>query len=155
MADFRTAVKLTLIHEGGYVNNPNDSGGPTKYGITQKDLPGIDIEGLTEDQAVQYYSERYWKPLYSEILSQDVANKIFDMGVLFGIGEAVKLLQLALHVGNDGDFGAETLAAVNETNPDQLLSVYKTLLTSYTLRIALNHPQDRIFVSGWGRRINF
>jgi lysozyme family protein len=154
MADFRIAVKLTLTHEGGYVNNPNDSGGPTKYGVTQKDLPGVDIESLTEDQAISYYAEHYWKALYSEIADQNVADKVFDMGVLFGIGEAVKLLQLALHVDNDGDFGAETLAAVNNANPDQLLGIYKTLLTSYTLRIALNNPQDRIFVTGWGRRIN-
>ena len=181
MADFRTAVNITLRpdHEGGFQNEVNDwanwdGGRPvmeqylqtqdasllvhlrgTKYGITAQDMPGVDIKNLTPDQAIAYYQEHYWKPLYSQIQSQLVANKLFDMGVLFGVGEAVKLLQLATHIESDGIFGEESLAAINSVNETSLLSAYKTLLVSYTLRIALNNPTERGNVVGWGRRINF
>ena len=93
MADAKISIAKTLVNEGGYVDNPNDSGGPTKYGITQRDLPGEDIEKLTPERATAYYLENYWKALYSQIDSQAVADKIFDMGVLFGVGTAIKLLQ--------------------------------------------------------------
>jgi len=185
MADFKTAVLITLRpdHEGGYQNEVNDwanweGGKPvmeqylntedpvqretllvhlkgTKYGITAQDMPGVEIKDLTVDQAIQFYSERYWKPLYSQITSQLVANKLFDMGVLFGIGEAVKLLQIALRITPDSSFGPNTLAAVNQADETSLLSSFKTLLVSYTLRIALNNPEERSNVAGWGRRINF
>src|ERR1700686_393552 len=96
MADFNQAVAKTLVHEGGYVDNPNDPGGATKYGITQADMPGINIADITTEQAVAYYAEHYWKTLYSQITDQSLAEKLFDMGVLFGVGTAVKLLQIAL-----------------------------------------------------------
>lgn len=158
MADFETAVRKTLIHEGGFVNNPADPGGATKYGITQRDLPGTNIAEITEDDAVKYYTEHYWKPLYSQIESQEVADKLFDMGVLFGVKEAVKMLQLAIarqfNLTPDGEFGAETLNAINQADPETMLNTYKTLLVSYTIRIVTNKPEERIFLSGWGNRIN-
>ena len=159
MANFNEAVKKTLIHEGGFVNNKFDSGGPTKYGVTQKDMPDVDISQITPEQAAAYYSEHYWKPLYAQIESQIVAEKIFDMGVLFGVGKAVKILQAVLQpafpeVTTDGQFGPTTLNAVNQAEENSLLQGYKTALVAYTLRIVLAHPEDRDFVAGWGRRIN-
>ena len=59
MADFQIAVHKTLVHEGGFVDNKNDSGGQTKYGITQADLPGVSIKDITLEQAVAYYAEHY------------------------------------------------------------------------------------------------
>jgi len=159
VSNFQEAVKKTLIHEGGFVDNPHDAGGRTKYGITQKDLPDVDIAQITPEQATVYYSEHYWKPLYAQIQSQSVAEKIFDMGVLFGVGKAVKILQAVLQpafpeVTPDGQFGPTTLNAVNQAEENSLLQGYKTALVAYTLRIVLAHPEDRDFVAGWGRRIN-
>src|SRR6266436_1562301 len=118
MADFKAAVLITISpsHEGGFQKNPKDhanwSSGiigqgtliGTKYGITALDMPGADIENLTEDQAVAYYSEHYWKPLYSQIESQLIGNKLFDLGVLFGVGTAVGILQLTLGIKVDHSF---------------------------------------------------
>jgi lysozyme family protein len=159
MADFNTAVQLTLAFEGGFVDNPSDPGGATKYGVTQADMPGTNIADITEAQAADYYSEHYWKPLYSSIESQLLANKLFDMGVLFGVGEAVKVLQIMLQSGVpsvtvDGDFGPETLAAVNSVEPNSALAAYQTALVTYMLRIVVNKPALRVFAAGWGRRIN-
>jgi lysozyme family protein len=154
MSDFRTSVLKTLIHEGGYVNNPNDSGGATNFGITQKDLPGQDMQLLTEDQAVDYYSKNYWKTLYSQVDSQAIVDKIFDMGVLFGVGTAVGILQLSLGITHDGVFGPGTLAAVNQADETSLLLGYKTNLVTHAFNIAVANPQDRVFVIGWTNRIN-
>jgi lysozyme family protein len=154
MSDSKTAIALTLVHEGGYVNNPNDSGGATKYGITQRDMPDVNIADITPEQATAYYVEHYWKALYSEIESQDIANKIFDMGVLFGVGTAVRLLQTGLNLIVDGAFGPATLAAVNEADPYSLLQAYKTTLVSHAIGIANAQPKDRVFLAGWIKRIN-
>jgi lysozyme family protein len=158
MADFKTAVLKTLKNEGGYVNDPADPGGATNFGIIQADMPGVDMQTITQEQAVQYYAQHYWKPLYSQIEDQEVADKLFDMGVLFGVGTAVKNLQEALTNGFvisvDGAFGAETLSAVNQSDGPSLLNVYKTLLVTHTFAIATAKPQTRKFLRGWGKRIN-
>ena len=154
MADFREAVLKTLTHEGGYVNDPNDPGGATNMGITQRDMPGVDIRTITADQAVAYYAEHYWKTLYSQILSQPVANKLFDMGVLFGVGTAIGLLQLSLNTAHDGAFGPNTLAAVNQVEPGSLLASYKANLVTHTFNLATNNPNLRAFLRGWATRIN-
>lgn len=157
MADFKTAVQKTLVHEGGYVNNPHDAGGPTKYGITQADLPGVSIKDITSDDATAYYQEHYWKILYAQITSQGLAEKLFDMGVLFGVGTAVKMLQISMtnEIGlvSDGLFGANTLAAVNQSTVD-LLPGYKSTLIQHVINIVNHKPDQGIFVNGWIARIN-
>lgn len=154
MSDFKLAVAKTLTHEGGFVNNPNDSGGPTKYGITQVDMPGVDIADITTEQAETYYSEHYWKPFYSEILSQLVGEKLFDMGVLFGVGTAAGLLQLSLGIPVDHSFGPDTLNHVNQADEASLLKTYKANLVTHTFNIATANPKDRVFLVGWANRIN-
>ncbi len=169
MADARTAILITISpdHEGGYQCNHNDrrnwSGAQigvgeligTKYGITCQDMPGADIKNLTPEQAIVYYSGgTYWKTLYSQINDQGVANKLFDMGVLFGVGTATKLLQKAAGiVPQTGFFGPQTLAAVNAADPAQLLSDFKDLLLNRDELIVANTPADVEFKDGWDRRV--
>ena len=174
MSEFSKAIPVTLVHEGGFVNNHADPGGATKYGITQKDLDATrasypdypaNVADLTEEQAAGWYEkttqpEQFNNPLYWQIEDQNVASKLFDLGVLFGVGEAVKILQIVLapafpELGTpDGVFGPHTLAAVNQSDSASLLNAYKTAFIAYTLRIAVNRPLLRQFVAGWGRRVN-
>lgn len=168
MADSRTAILITidLAHEGGFQNNPKDranwTGGQvgvgtlvgTKYGITTLDMPGVDIANLTPDQAITYYTENYWKPLYSQINSQPIANKLFDLGVLFGVGTAVKMLQAALGIPIDGVFGPATHSAVNQANPDSLLSQFQQEMIERATTIAALNPNDAPDLPDWTRRIN-
>ena len=154
MADPIAAIQKTLIHEGGYVDHPADSGGPTNMGITQKDMPGVDLKSLTADQAVQYYRETYWKPLYSQIASQTIAEKLFDMSVLLGVGTAIHILQTTLQTLVDGSFGPGTLSALNAAEPVSFLSNYKINLVGHAVDVVAKNPKDRIFFAGWVRRIN-
>jgi lysozyme family protein len=153
MAQFAEAVNHTLGFEGGYTNNPDDPGGATKYGIEQRDMPDVNIRDITPDQAVQYYSEHYWKPLYSQITSQLVANKLFDAGVNIGVGTAVKLLQRALQINEDGVFGPNTLSATNIAG-DGLLLMYKQVLTQHYQAIVAEKPTEAEFLAGWLHRAN-
>ena len=157
MSDFRKAVEKTLVHEGGYVNNPDDRGGPTKYGITQADMPEVNIADITVEMAVAYYQEHYWKPLYSQINDQALANKLFDCGVLFGVGTAVKLLQISMEDGGkiavveDGVFGPETLSDVNQYGS---VASYRPVLLSHCMDVVTRNPGDAQFLQGWVNRIN-
>ncbi len=157
MADFNQAVQKTLTHEGGYVNNPHDHGGATKYGITQADMPGVNIADITIADAAAYYKEHYWKALYAQITNQLLAEKLFDMGVLFGVGTAVKMLQISMthEIGlvSDGQFGPNTLAAVNQSTID-LLPGYKTTLIQHVINIVNVKPDQGVFINGWVARIN-
>jgi lysozyme family protein len=172
MSDFETAIKRTLVHEGGFQKNPQDhanwSSGKigegqligTKYGITALDMPGVDIENITVNQAIAYYAEHYWKTLYSQIDSQAVADKLFDLGVLFGVETAVAMMQTTLETAGfntvdvDGIFGKETLSAINQSDSDSLLKAYEANMVTHTFNIATHKPAERQFLAGWGRRIN-
>ena len=171
MADAKIAILLTLQHEGGYQNNPSDhanwSSGiigvgrlvGTKYGITALDLPGADIEHLTPDDATAYYSKNYWKSNYSQISSQPIANKLFDLGVLMGVGTAVKALQFVLNLTADGVFGPVTLASLNAATPvtavaEKVLDEFKQQLKEHAKQIAAENPTEAKFLGGWETRID-
>jgi lysozyme family protein len=166
MASFFIAVAITLddAHEGGFQKNPHDranwTGGQvgvgtlvgTKYGITTLDMPGVDIANLTTDQASTYYSAHYWKQGYSQIADQLVANKLFDMGVLFGVGTAVKVLQTVLGVTPDGGFGPTTLSALNAAG--DVLASFKSAMINHATSVAAANQNDAPFLSDWLRRIS-
>ena len=159
MADFKISVTKTLLHEGGYTNNPADPGGATNMGIEQKEWPDGDIKNITQDQAIEFYSERYWKNLYSQIENQAIADKLFDLGVLFGVGTAVSILQLTLKgegdtIAVDGNFGPETLAAINAADPVSLLKFYQGNLVTHAFNVVTAKPQTQVFLKGWCARIN-
>jgi lysozyme family protein len=154
--DINLAIQKTLVHEGGFVDNPADPGGATKYGITQKDMPAQNIRDLTTDQAIAYYKEHYVKELYAQIVDQALGEKVFDMGVLFGVGTAVKLLQITLvnkvSLVTDGEFGPGTLSAVNQHA--NLLPAYRAVLINHCMSVVNSKPETSVFVRGWVARIN-
>jgi len=167
MADARTAFLISIDdeHEGGYQNNPNDranwTGGHvgvgtlvgTKYGITCLDLPGVSIKDLTTDQALSFYMEGYWKPLYSQISDQAMANKLADMGILFGVGTAIEVLERVLRLPVDGVFGPNDLAMTNNGGII-LLSSYKGQLHAHAVAVAAANANDAEFLKGWNTRID-
>lgn len=171
MANISQSISITLDanHEGGFQKNPKDranwTGGQvgvgalvgTNHGITALDMPGVDIENLTTAQAMEWYMttripEQYNNPLYAEISAQAVCDKLFDMGVLFGVGTAVKALQTALGIAVDGAFGPASLAATNAANPMMLLADFQAMLCAHAQAVAMN-PNDAPDLPDWERRI--
>lgn len=103
--------------EGGLVNDPNDPGGLTKFGISRKAYPNVDIEHLTEDDAAALYARDYWTVADCDQLPAPVALAVFDAAVNQGPDTAKRLLQLAVGARADGVIGPATLGAVFAAAP--------------------------------------
>lgn len=173
MALFNIAVGLTLDedHEGGYQCDPKDRGNwtggkigggelkGTNGGISAHEFPSLDIKNLTIEQIKEIYLAKYWDPHYDSIIDQLIANKLFDMGVLFGVKEAVLKFQEILRtdlfvISEDGLFGEMSLLATNKCEPVSLLVAYKTTFVNHVLEIGTKNPAEQPNVSSWIRRIN-
>lgn len=117
MSDFDRAVGIVLTEEGGYVNDPRDPGGETKFGISKRQYPDIDIANLTPQQAAEIYKRDYWTPCKCGALSWPLALFVFDSAVNQGVNAAIRMLQRALNVPQDGLLGPRTMAAARTARP--------------------------------------
>ena len=95
LVEFDEIIEVVLHHEGGYVNDPDDPGGETNFGIAKRSHPDVDIANLTKDGAKEIYKEHYWDKNKVESLPEDLRHIYFDMCVNQGKGRAVKILQRA------------------------------------------------------------
>ncbi len=121
MNNFDEAVDVILTFEGGYSNDPDDKGGETKYGISKKAFPDIDIKNLTRDDAKLIYKNQYWNPIQGDKLPPEVSIMIFDMAVNSGTYKAATIMQDIIKVKVDGIIGKNTLKAISEKNPLEFL----------------------------------
>lgn len=118
---FDNAVELILKHEGGYVNDPRDPGGETKYGISARAYPDLDIAKLSESDAKVIYKEDYWDKIKGDDLPYPIALVTFDAAVNSGRMRASKWLQHSVEASPiDGIIGPKTVEATlmaYEENP--------------------------------------
>lgn len=93
------ALKITLEFEGKdkLSNRPSDRGGLTKYGISQKAYPNLDIASLTRERAIELYIQDYWKPVRADDLPYPLDIICFDIAINHGAGTAARFLQSALN----------------------------------------------------------
>src|SRR5690349_449891 len=117
--NFDQAFEALLGHEGGYVNNPADPGGETKFGISKRAYPGEDIRNLTLDRAKAIYLRDYWGPAGCDAAPDAIRFDLFDMAVNSGIKAAMKCLQKAAGCGEDGILGPQTQRAVAAMDPER------------------------------------
>ena len=128
-SDFMDAVTQVLIDEGGYVNDPADPGGETKYGISKRSYPNEDIKNLTRDHAIDLYYRDYWMGPGIDSEPADLRAKIFNMGVLMGPRTA-KNLAIGCHS----------------------LDEYRQVCEKHFQAIVIKHPICSKFLKGWTRR---
>lgn len=112
MDTFERALKFTLSQEGGEVDDTNDRGGHTKYGISQAAYPGLDIGGLTIERATEIYRADYWHRCRCDDMPPLVARAVFDAAVNMGCARAIKFLQMAIGATADGVIGPDTLRRI-------------------------------------------
>lgn len=91
ISDFDMAIEFTLSWEKGYVNNPNDPGGETKYGISKRAYPHLDIKSLTLEQAKEIYRSDYWVVAGCHKMGRVEALVVFDVSVVSGVSHALEL----------------------------------------------------------------
>lgn len=137
-----------LAHEGGYVNDPRDPGGETKFGISKRAYPQLDIKNLTREQAIAIYDRDYYSAFRLNELPEAVAYCVLDFGVNAGPGRAVKALQRVLGLTTDGKLGPKTIAAVRAaTGQAELIRKYQVARAQYY--VSLNNPTEERFEAGW------
>jgi lysozyme family protein len=151
--NFDTAFEKLLGHEGGFSDHAADPGGKTRYGITEAVAREVgyrgDMRELPLDLAKRIYIERYWRPVRADELPAGVRYAVFDAAVNSGPGQAVKWLQRAAGVADDGVLGPKTMAAVNALNADSL----RSKILAQRLRFMSSLPNWPAFSRGWSRRI--
>lgn len=139
MANFESAITIVLKHEGGYVDDTDDPGGVTNYGVSLRwlrsvgeidgtligdldgdgDVDADDIRQMSKEDAEHLYRTLWWdKYQYDEIEDQVVANKVFDLAVNMSARQSHKILQRALRANNlevqvDGIIGPKTMTSIN------------------------------------------
>src|SRR3990167_11517248 len=111
MTAFDQALAFVLEWEGGLVSDPNDAGGLTNHGISQRPYPDLAIAALTRDDVVAIYARDYWAPIRGDELPAPLALVVFDSAVNQGVSRAIVCLQRALGVADDGELGPVTMEA--------------------------------------------
>jgi len=153
MADFEVAILKVIKHEGGYVNDPKDSGGETKYGISKRAYPNLDIKNLTLQNAKAIYKKDYWDRIKGDLIkSQEIAESIFDFAVNAGVKTASKMAQLVLDVKPDGIIGPKTLKALNNFNKDLFIASFTLAKIARYVYLCERNPKNRKFFYGGVRR---
>lgn len=182
MAEFNIAYKKTATVEGGYANNPRDTGGETWKGISRnnetnwigwpiidmyKKLPGFpgNLKASTEleNAVLRIYKSNYWDALnISGINDQRMANELYDTGVNMGIGTAGKFFQRVLNVSTrsilviDGKVGSKTIGVFNDLSDRDKYMVWKLfncLQGEKYISICESNPSQEIFLRSWASRV--
>ena len=151
MSLFDDAVSLVLDLEGVPTNDPNDSGGLTKFGVSQAAFPDINVAGLTMAGAKDIYRSRFWAPLKCDELPGPLALVVFDSSVNQGVGAAAKMLQESLRTPVDGVIGPETLAAAKVSGRETVLKFTAKRLERYNYAVKVR-PTNEKFIGGWHLR---
>jgi lysozyme family protein len=172
--NFDTAFNyLVSVDEGTkYTNNPSDSGGPTKYGITKRTYQNFydalvldsEIENMTAATAKQIYRVDYWSPLRcEEIIPLAFAVAFFDCGVLYGVKTTALLIQRALSLCSatlklDGILGDKSIGFINSIGGgsnvlrSSLAHSFYGLLLSHIDDVITANPKNEVFRQGWINR---
>ena len=150
---FEEIINKVLEHEGGYVHDPKDLGGETKYGITKRFYPAVNIKELTKEKAKQIYKDDYWDKNRIETLPQNLWHIFFDMCVNMGRRTAVKILQRAANskgrgIDVDGGMGPATLKAINDVEVERV----RAYRVKYYSDLITKKPEQEKFYYGWYKR---
>jgi len=147
MLEFDVAFDRLISHEGGYVNNPADPGGETIYGISKRSYPNLIIRNLTRDQAKAIYLRDFWAPLGDT--PGAIKFQAFDFAVNSGIQTAIRKLQAAIGVADDGHWGPMSAAKLASMDVNDVLMLY----AAQRLRFMASLKAWDTFGRGWANRI--
>ena len=145
---FDKAFQITVGVEGGYVNDPADPGGETRYGISKRAHPDVDIKSLTLDQARDIYRRDYWQAASCDSMPERIGHLVFDCAVHHGVKTAIKLLQRALKVADDGEFGPITRGTLTARDTNETAD----LLMAQRMLYLMTCSAWPTYKLGWAKR---
>jgi lysozyme family protein len=180
--EINAIIDAIIRREGGYVNDPNDPGGATKYGLSLRqakivgdrngdgwqdfdldhdgDVDPKDIQLLDIDLVRYYFLDKYFSEPNFDALPDGLVPLIFDMSVNLGARETTIILQRTLrkwgfHLQLDGDCGAETITcacSAFQDDPKKLINKITTERILFYHNLALEKTGLNKFFSGWLNR---
>lgn len=183
MSNFNLAIPIILQHEGHLVNDPDDPGGITNFGISLRYLHSLvsqhpellnlydedhqgaintsDIRDMSQQEAVAIYKTQWWdKNNYGLINNQALATKVFDLAVNVGNITANKFLQKSVNQVSgsnvlivDGLIGPQTINLVNKLDPNALLASVRNFAKNYYQSLVIQNPVLNKFLQGWLNRV--
>lgn len=169
---FEAALKIVLKHEGGYVNHPDDRGGATNLGVTQRVFDKYQrslsrkpksVRHMTDKEAYEIYKHNYWKAMDLDICeSEQIAICLFDQAVNTGLRSTTTRVQRVLkmvprwfNLIADGRMGPKTMAAINNLNEEEtllFLAEFFKASQQYYVAIVKRRPNQIVFLRGWLNR---
>lgn len=156
-ATFNTILPFLFADEGGYCNDKNDPGGPTKYGITIHDVrkyinpnaTASNVKALTKDDAKLIFRERYWNALNCDKLPAGLDYTVFDYGVHSGVPRAGRVLRRLCGMSTDRtDINDSVIARVRQRNVNELIEA----MNDERERFLRGLPRAKYF-PGWFPRV--
>lgn len=140
-----------MKYEGGYVKDPDDPGGETKFGISKRSHPEEDIANLTEARAMEiYFLDYYMKLRIPEMKDARAAWQIFDFGVNSGATRAARMVQKIVGSYPDGVIGKTTIAYINRYKGEfPLYIMYRSERIKYYCGLTDKNPRNIKFLKGW------
>ena len=160
MADnFEKSLAYVKEHEGGYSDDPNDKGGPTQNGITQKVYTAYlarkgrqpkPVREITRREVDDIYRTQYWDAINGDDLPSGVDYATFDFAVHSGVGRAIKELQASIGSRMDAHLGTVTLDNLDAADPAETIRK----LCDRRRRFIRKLSNYRYFKRGWERRID-
>jgi lysozyme family protein len=156
--NFEKSLDFLLESEGGFVNNPKDPGGMTNLGVTAtawsqykgRATSEKEMRGLTKDTVALFYEKKYWDACKCDDLPSGIDYLVFDFAVNDGPGRAIKTLQKAIGVPEDGAIGPVTLQNIDVMEKSELITRFSEAKKEFYESL----PTFPTFGKGWLARIN-
>jgi len=160
VATFAAVIETLLAAEGGYVNHAADAGGATKFGISSRQYPNVNIKSLSLSKACEIYEKDFWN-FYSlnSVHSQPLANQLFmtlinmsPLGAVRCFQKAVNTCGSGVTVSVDGLLGYKTINAINAAPRAWLMDLIRLEVARYYLAVVSENRSQDVFLLGWMRR---
>jgi len=174
--NFKAAIENLFRQEGGYVNDPQDKGGATKYGISLNFLKSLgkrgdinndnvvnenDIKIIDKNTAIEIYKKEFWdKYGFHRINNEIIAETLFDFSVNMGSKSAIKLIQKALNLHDskqlskeNGVLDDQTIFLINISNPLKLMLFFRAVVSWHYIQITEKDSSQKKFIYGWLKRV--
>lgn len=169
MAEFIPALMKVLAHEGKYSIDPDDPGGETYKGIArnmhskwkgwvqidlykrQSGFPAnLEKDTTLQTEIEQFYQINYWDRICGDqIRNQAVAESVFDFGVNAGVSVSASLAQMVVNAEVDGVIGNQSVAKINEIDPEHFLAAFTVAKIARYVAIIRKRPASKKYFYGW------
>jgi lysozyme family protein len=155
-SNWKKSFDLILGAEGGYANDPHDTGGMTNLGVTRavweqwvgRPSNEKEMRSLTAAMVEPLYHRNFWDACKCDSMPTPIDYLVFDFAVNAGVGRSAKTLQSVVGTTQDGAIGPETLKAVNRMNVRDLIEMFSHAKIEYYKSL-----HNQYYETGWLNRV--